>query len=131
LKTYLLILLAAGVFEVLPVALCFADSPNYEAHCKEPLPEFTLGPNSHPTQDQESALCTCIWSNLNQSDRIISQNIREGRQSDSSVPGVQAFIAKRSVRSSFGPIDYKPCNGAGNDLRSTFAKRLTHNISLI
>src|SRR5689334_9910575 len=36
----------------------------YEIHCKEPLPIFTLGKNSHPTQTQEAALCACIWGNL-------------------------------------------------------------------
>jgi len=93
-KTRLLVLLAAGAFVALPAALCFADSPHYVAHCNEPLPEFTLGQTSHPTQDQGSALCACIWNYLNQPDRIISQNIREGRLSDGSAPGVQAFIGR-------------------------------------
>jgi hypothetical protein len=87
-------LAAALAFLALPLSACFADSPHYEAHCTEPLPAFTLGENSHPTQDQETALCSCIWGNLSQSDRAISQSIREGRVSDGSAPEVQAFMSR-------------------------------------
>jgi len=80
-KTRLLVLLLVGVFMALPIARCFADSPHYEAHCKEPLPVFTLGENSNPTKDQESALCACIWNGLDQSDRVTSENIRQGKES--------------------------------------------------
>lgn len=90
----LALIVASSAFMALPVVPCFADGPYYEAHCKEPLPEFTLGKNSHPTQDQESALCACIWGGLSQSDRAISQNIREGKLTDSSAPGVQVFIGQ-------------------------------------
>jgi hypothetical protein len=32
--------------------------------CDQPLPEFTLGENSQPTDEQVSALCACIWDKL-------------------------------------------------------------------
>jgi hypothetical protein len=34
----------------------------YVVHCTEAIPEFTLGPRSHPTKEQEAHLCGCIWS---------------------------------------------------------------------
>jgi hypothetical protein len=94
-KTRLLVLLA-GAFMALPIARCFADSPHYEAHCKEPLPVFTIGENSNPTKDQESALCACIWNSLEQSDRVTSENIRQSKESQVSASELQDFI--RSFR---------------------------------
>lgn len=89
----LALITSVGAFMALPIP-CVADGPNYEVRCKERLPEFTLGPNSHPSQDQESALCACIWSDLDQPDRIISQGIRERSLTDGSAPGMQAFIGR-------------------------------------
>lgn len=54
----------------------------HEVHCKEPLPVFTLGANSNPTKDQESALCTCIWNNLGRWERETSEKIAQGKESE-------------------------------------------------
>jgi hypothetical protein len=32
--------------------------------CKEPLPEFTLGPASNPSDAELAKLCACVWSKL-------------------------------------------------------------------
>lgn len=65
--------------------------PHYEAHCKEPLPVFTLGENSQPTKAQESALCACIWQNLGGWEREVSKNIAEGKTSMISELHMRAF----------------------------------------
>tara|TARA_Y100000996_G_scaffold250743_1_gene197247 strand:+ start:862 stop:1170 length:309 start_codon:yes stop_codon:yes gene_type:complete len=37
------------------------QSLNLTFKCDEPLPEFTLAPNSNPTSDEIESLCSCIW----------------------------------------------------------------------
>jgi hypothetical protein len=59
-----------------------SSGPPYEAHCKEPLPVFTLGVNSHPTKEQESLLCSCVWENLHGWERDTSEKISQGKESE-------------------------------------------------
>jgi hypothetical protein len=73
-KAHVLVFIATA-FSVLPLACNAADPVPFEVECKEPLPEFTLGEKSHPTKDQEAALCTCIWNGLDQPDRVLSEKI--------------------------------------------------------
>lgn len=68
-----------------------AEPPRYEAHCKEPLPVFTLGENSQPTKEQETTLCACIWKNLSGWEREVSKKISEGKTSDISALHMRAF----------------------------------------
>ena len=48
--------------------------------CKEPLPEFTLGPSSNPSEAQLSKLCACVWAKLPEGgwEREVSTKIRNG-----------------------------------------------------
>jgi hypothetical protein len=92
-KAPLLVLLAISGVMALPIARCLAASSD-EPSCKEPLPEFTLGQESQPTKDQESALCACIWSNFSQSERVTSENIRQNKLSQISTPERNAFISQ-------------------------------------
>lgn len=48
--------------------------------CKEPLPEFTLGPTSNPSNAQVEKLCACIWSKFPEVgwEREVSAKIRRG-----------------------------------------------------
>jgi hypothetical protein len=48
--------------------------------CKEPLPEFTLGPNSNPPDAEIAKLCACIWSKLPEGgwEREVSAKIKRG-----------------------------------------------------
>jgi hypothetical protein len=48
--------------------------------CKEPLPEFTLGAKSNPSDEQLAKLCACIWSKLPENgwERRVSAQIRKG-----------------------------------------------------
>ena len=68
-----------------------SQSPHYETHCKEPLPVFTLGENSQPTKEQETALCACIWQNLGRWEREVSKKIAEEKTSEISELHMRAF----------------------------------------
>jgi hypothetical protein len=67
---------------------------HYEAHCSQPLPVFTLGERSHPTPEQESALCACIWGNLGDWGREISTKIATGKEAEVSKLWESAFTSK-------------------------------------
>ena len=54
----------------------------YEAHCKEPLPVFTLGEHSNPTKDQEATLCACIWEHLGSWERRTSKKMTQGKDGE-------------------------------------------------
>lgn len=66
----------------------------YVVKCTEPLPEFTLGPASKPTQAQETALCACIWARLGSWERRTSGQIARGKESEASAPNLRAFPAR-------------------------------------
>lgn len=48
--------------------------------CKEPLPQFTLGATSNPSDAELAKLCACIWSKLPEGgwEREVSAKIRRG-----------------------------------------------------
>jgi len=48
--------------------------------CEQPLPEFTLGPASNPSDAEVAKLCACIWSKLPERgwEREVSAKIRRG-----------------------------------------------------
>jgi hypothetical protein len=48
--------------------------------CGQPLPEFTLGPNSSPSKREVEQLCKCVWSKFpeNRWERRTSAKIRAG-----------------------------------------------------
>lgn len=48
--------------------------------CTQPLPEFTLGPTSNPSDVEVEKLCACIWSKLPEGgwERAVSTQIRNG-----------------------------------------------------
>ena len=68
-----------------------SEGPHYEAHCKEPLPVFSLGEHSNPTKAQEEKLCSCIWNNLSGWERDVSEKLAQGKGSEVSALHMQAF----------------------------------------
>jgi hypothetical protein len=72
--------------------------------CREPIPEFTLGINSNPSEQQVQHLCSCIWSKLGTWEKQTSQAFVEGRESDVS------YLYKRAFPSRFGSA-VKECGG--------------------
>ena len=61
-------------------------------NCPQPLPEFTLGPTSSPTEAEVARLCDCIWGGLNSQERDISRAI-VGGNADFSEADLRAFIS--------------------------------------
>jgi hypothetical protein len=70
-----------------------AQGPVWESHCTEPLPVFTLGKNSSPTEAQEANLCACIWDNLGGGEREVSEKIAQGKPSEVSEMQLSAFTS--------------------------------------
>jgi|SRR5690606_5790468 len=60
--------------------------------CEEPLPEFTLGSSSNPTDAELSDLCSCVYAELSDESRRFSQSIRAGEESKLSPSQIQEFI---------------------------------------
>jgi len=57
-----------------------ASSEPRSFKCREPLPEFTLGRHSNPSDEQLAELCRCIWSKLPEGgwERRVAAQIRRG-----------------------------------------------------
>jgi len=65
--------------EEFPQASELVQNTPYEAHCKEPLPVFTLGRESNPTKAEEEALCSCIWESLDHKwEREMANDMKQG-----------------------------------------------------
>jgi hypothetical protein len=91
----------ATLLTVTLLAACSGSPPpessagvGHVVHCTEPLPEFTLGPASQPTQAQEAALCTCVWEHLGSWERRTSEQIARGKESEASALNLRAFPAR-------------------------------------
>ena len=57
--------------------------------CNEPLPEFTLGPKSNPSEAELAKLCACVWSKFPSGgwERDVSAKIRRGEDAGWRVRG--------------------------------------------
>lgn len=71
-----------------------SENAPYEVHCTEPLPVFTLGEHSNPSKEQVTALCSCIWQNLEGWARDTSVKIAQGKEADVSALHIRAFPAR-------------------------------------
>jgi len=64
--------------------------------CKEPIPQFTLGPTSNPSDAEVDKLCACVWSKFPDGgwEREMSAKARKGED-----PGwrLQGFISRFSA----------------------------------
>ncbi len=67
------------------------DGSAHVVRCTEPLPEFTLGPQSNPSAEQEVVLCACIWRELGEWERSAARKIAEGRESEVGAIELRAF----------------------------------------
>lgn len=72
----LALILSVLVFAALPAS----GAPRSFKCSKEPLPEFTLGESSNPSDADVAKLCACIWSKLPDGgwEREVSAKIRKG-----------------------------------------------------
>jgi hypothetical protein len=60
-SSLLMIASVVATAQAQPVANSFFDQKKKEVVCAEPLPIFTLGEKSNPTDLQVKELCSCIW----------------------------------------------------------------------
>ncbi len=75
-----------------------------EIKCKEPLPSFTLGRESRPSEEQITALCSCMWNDLNDWEKRASQAAEENKFSEVPILERTAFPAsfRRAVKNCGG-----------------------------
>lgn len=67
-----------------------------EIQCKEPLPAFTLGRESRPSEERIYNLCSCMWEDFSEWEKNVSQAIAEGR--DSETPTLEQYAFPASFR---------------------------------
>ena len=65
--------------------------------CQEPLPEFTLGPMSNPSDQQVANLCNCIWKNLPNAAQEFATKIVRNAESQPSESSINLFAANFGV----------------------------------
>ena len=61
--------------------------------CTEPLPEFTLGPMSDPSDQEVATLCGCIWSNLPSEAKEFATALKADDGSSPSDADIELFSA--------------------------------------
>jgi hypothetical protein len=66
----------------------------YVVRCTEPLPEFSLGVDSHPSPAEQEALCRCIWEALGSWERRVAKQLAQGQTSEISAMHRQAFPSR-------------------------------------
>ena len=66
----------------------------YVVVCPQPIPEFTLGPNSNSSEAEIRRLCSCIWAGLNTQQRNIAQAITSGRSDEVSASNRRGFSSR-------------------------------------
>lgn len=62
--------------------------------CGEALPEFTLGRNSDPSGLEVKALCSCVWEELNSSQRTIAGQVVEDGGASLPEAALRAFATE-------------------------------------
>jgi len=70
---------------------------NLTFSCKHPLPEFTLGPYSNPSEKELDTLCQCIWQELPAPAKDFAKAISDGSISSPSDATFGAFTANFSL----------------------------------
>ena len=66
----------------------------YVVVCPQPIPEFTLGANSNPSEEEVQRLCACIWARLNSREKEVARAIATGQENDVSALNVRDFASR-------------------------------------
>ena len=61
--------------------------------CERPLPPFTLGQSSDPSQSELNILCECVWSRLSASQRLTAAAIQQGKENSIPPEQLQSFVS--------------------------------------
>ena len=81
------------------IALTAAKAEPRSFICQEqPLPEFTLGETSNPTDEQLARLCLCIWDRLGSWEKRVATSLSKGEEPTEPLPSpdlnVRALIPR-------------------------------------
>jgi hypothetical protein len=71
-----------------------SKAPIHVVRCKQPMPEFTLGPQTVLSTTDEEALCACIWNELGEWERRTSELIAQGKEAEVSYMHMRAFPSR-------------------------------------
>ena len=91
-----------------------ADRPSpgaepFSVECEEvPIPTFTLGYDSNPSEQEVFALCNCIWENLGGAEKVIAKAISEGEED------LYPNLYRISFPARLGDIAIEKCGGMNN-----------------
>lgn len=75
-------------------------SPPLVVRCDESLPEFTLGYQSTPDVAQVKNLCSCVWNNLTEREKVIAKAVKENNHHIDTEQGRNNFVSfmSKSIR---------------------------------
>ena len=90
---YLMLVPFGWALDLIGLAKYVASDP-FVVVCPQPIPEFTLGPNSNPSEAEVQRLCDCIWANLNSREKDIARAIASGRGDEVSALNLRAFSSR-------------------------------------
>jgi len=93
----LTIFLTRAVYLWLFAQVSVAGNP-FVVVCREPIPEFTLGSHSKPSEAEVQRLCACIWANLKSWEKDTARAIAEKRMEDISALNMRAFPSRFGSR---------------------------------
>jgi hypothetical protein len=66
--------------------------------CREPIPEFTLGSHSNPSEAEVQRLCACVWESLKGWEKDTARAIAEKRTGDVSALNMREFPSRFGSR---------------------------------
>ena len=87
------------VYVWLFIGPAMAAAPDaFVVKCTEPIPEFTLGQNSHPNQSQSQELCACVYKELHGWEKSTAELIAKHHEGDASALNIAAFPSRFGTR---------------------------------
>jgi len=86
---------AAYLWLFSPIAV--AGNP-FVVVCSEPIPEFTLGLHSNPSEAEVHRLCACLWDKLKGWEKDTARALAEKRPGDVSALNMRAFPSRFGSR---------------------------------
>jgi hypothetical protein len=93
----LTIFLTRAIYLWLFTQVSVAGSP-FVVVCREPIPEFTLGLHSNPSEAEVHRLCACVWEKLQGWEKDTARALAEKRSGDVSALNMRAFPSRFGSR---------------------------------
>jgi hypothetical protein len=102
------ILISASIIVLAVVYSLAATAEPRSFRCQQPLPEFTLGEKSNPTDEQVTRLCQCIWDNLGTWEKRVAVALSKNESPTEPLPSPE--LNKYAFINRFGEA-YTKCGG--------------------